>query len=173
MRWSATADTLCPIARALALLGDRWTLLVLREFFLGARRFDEIATTTGISSALLAARLKRLTAGGILERRPYQARPRREEYRLTAKGRDLYPVLIALKGWSERWEASEDEPALVITHRPCGCEPSPRLVCAACDADIDPRDCAVTLSEAFKNERAAAAKPSPECERNGSRSGPG
>lgn len=156
MRWSKSGETLCPIARALALLGDRWTLLVLREFFLGAHRFDEIAAVTGMSSALLAARLRRLTAAGILERRPYQQRPRREEYRLTAKGRELYPVLIALKGWSERWHPDEGEPALTITHRPCGCELKPRFACAACGEDIDPRDGVVTLSEEFKAERNAA-----------------
>ena len=152
MRWSNAADTLCPIGRSLAVLGDRWTLLVLREFFLGAHRFDELAAVTQMSSALLSARLKRLVEAGILERRAYRERPRRKEYRLTAKGRELYPVLIALKAWGERWEAAA-EPALTVTHRPCGCTLEPRFSCASCGEELDARDGVVSLSERFRMER--------------------
>ena len=86
----------CPIARTVDLLGDWWTPLVLREFFLGRRRFDELTGALGISRAVLSARLKRLEDEGVIERHQYQERPKRSEYQLTDMGRDLEPVLMSM-----------------------------------------------------------------------------
>src|ERR1700736_954405 len=89
----------CSIARALELVGERWTILILRDAFLGTRRFDEFQRSLGIARNVLQSRLERLVEAGILRRDPYQERPRRFEYRLTAKGVDLWPVIVAMLKW--------------------------------------------------------------------------
>lgn len=96
----------CSIAGALELIGDRWALLIIRDLSLGLRRYDDFRASTGIPAATLAARLKHLTASGIVERVRYQERPPRDEYRLTPKGRDLWMVSVALREWGDRWDAS-------------------------------------------------------------------
>jgi len=94
----------CPLARALDIIGERWTVLILRDLFLeGARKFQDFEDSlTGISPNTLSARLKRLEDGGIIERRFYEEHPPRAEYVLTAKGRELGPVMKALRAWGER-----------------------------------------------------------------------
>lgn len=101
MGWSEVGGTVCPIARALAVVGDRWTMLILRELFLATRRFEEFQAQTGMSSHLLSSRLKRLEADGVVGRRRYSDRPARHEYRLTEKGLALYPILLGLKSWGK------------------------------------------------------------------------
>jgi len=96
----------CSIAGALELIGDRWALLLIRDLSLGLHRYDELRASTGIPAATLAARLKHLTASGIVERKRYEDRPPRDEYRLTRKGRDLWKVNVALREWGDRWDAS-------------------------------------------------------------------
>jgi DNA-binding HxlR family transcriptional regulator len=96
----------CSIAGALELIGDRWSLLVIRDLLLGLCRYDDLRASTGIPAATLSARLKHLAAAGIVERVRYQDRPPRDEYRLTAKGRDLWAVGIALREWGDRWDAT-------------------------------------------------------------------
>jgi DNA-binding HxlR family transcriptional regulator len=96
----------CSIAGALELIGDRWTLLLIRDLSLGLRRYDDLRASIGIPDATLAARLKHLTEHGIVERARYQERPPRNEYRLTAKGRDLWKVSVALREWGDRWDAT-------------------------------------------------------------------
>ena len=97
----------CSIARTLEVVGERWTLLIMRDAFLGVRRFDDIQRDLGIARNVLRDRLARLVEEGLLERRPYQERPPRSEYRLTAKGRDLWPVLHALLRYGDRWYAPD------------------------------------------------------------------
>jgi DNA-binding HxlR family transcriptional regulator len=92
----------CSIAGTLELIGERWSLLVIREVFSGRRRFEEMQKTLGVARNVLSTRLGRLVDEGILERRPYSDHPRRFEYFLTEKGLDLWPVLIALMGWGDR-----------------------------------------------------------------------
>ncbi len=106
MKPKSFAGMRCSIAGALELIGDRWALLVIRDLSLGLRRYDDLRASTGIPAATLAARLKHLAAAGIVERVPYQERPPRDEYRLTAKGRDLWKVNVALREWGDRWDAS-------------------------------------------------------------------
>lgn len=155
MSWDNVGDTICPIARALAAIGDRWTMLIMRELFLGARRFEEFQAQTGMSSHLLTSRLKRLEQDGIIERRKYSDRPTRYEYRLTAKGLDLYPVLLSLKAWGEKWGGFKpnEQPALKIVHRTCGHETGLKLVCPACAEPFGPRDADVTIGDTFTEER--------------------
>jgi DNA-binding HxlR family transcriptional regulator len=128
----------CSIARALDVLGEWWTLLVIREAFRGVRRFDGFVERLGISPNILAVRLRRLVEHGVFEERAYQERPVRVEYRLTAKGRDLYPVILALLGWGDRWYA-EDGPPVVLMHANCEHRADPQLVCGHCGEKLDPR----------------------------------
>jgi DNA-binding HxlR family transcriptional regulator len=132
-------DQNCSIARALEHIGERWTLLILRDAFLGVRRFDDFERSLGISRGVLADRLERLVSEGILERRLYQERPARYEYRLTEKGRDLWPVTIALVKWGDRYYAEQGPPRLIL-HRNCGGEITERLVCSKCGAELTARD---------------------------------
>jgi DNA-binding HxlR family transcriptional regulator len=129
----------CSIARALDVIGEWWTLLVLREAFRGVRRFDGFVERLGIAPNILTTRLRRLVEHGIFEERPYQERPRRVEYRLTAKGRDIYPVLIALLSWGDRWYA-EDGPPVVLLHATCDHRADARFVCGHCGEKLDARD---------------------------------
>ena len=96
----------CSIAGALELIGDRWSLLIIRDLSLGLSRYDDLRLSIGIPAATLAARLKHLSASNIVERVRYQERPPRDEYRLTPKGRDLWKVSVALREWGDRWDAS-------------------------------------------------------------------
>ena len=127
--WSI--DT-CTIGRAMEILGEKWTVVVLREVFNGVRRFDDMRVRTGIPRQVLTDRLNALVGHGVLHRVPYQepgARAR-HEYRLTPKGFDLYPVLIALAGWGDRYLADPDGPPLRFVHRDCGAQTRVELRCA-------------------------------------------
>ncbi len=121
----------CSVAGALEIVGERWSLLVLRDAFLGVRRFDDFQRSLGVARNVLQSRLERLVEEGILERRLYQERPKRYEYRLTDKGRDLYPVLVALLQWGDRYLADAEGPSLILEHRDCGAGVGVQLV----DAD--------------------------------------
>jgi len=103
MRWDDIGFSLCPIARSLSVVGDRWTLLILRELGMGMRRFEEVQAQTGMSSHLLSTRLKRLKAEGVIEWRLYSVRPARYEYSATTKGKELDAVLLALQAWGQKW----------------------------------------------------------------------
>ena len=129
----------CSIARSLEIVGEWWTLLVLRDVFLGLRRFDDIQRDLGISRNILSDRLSTLLDHGILERRRYQEHPERFEYRLTEKGIDLYPVLVALLRWGDRWE-SPDGPPLRLEHRSCGHDSEAVMVCGHCGEPLDARE---------------------------------
>jgi DNA-binding HxlR family transcriptional regulator len=131
----------CSVARAIDALGDSWSLLVLREMFLGAHRFDQLQEHLGIARNVLAARLRHLVDGGILEKRLYEAHPPRYEYHLTAKGIDLYPVIIGLMQWGDRYVA--DAPGggpIVLEHKACGHITSLVPACAECGATVTARE---------------------------------
>jgi DNA-binding HxlR family transcriptional regulator len=132
----------CSVARTLAVVGEKWTLLVLREVFYGVRRFSELRANLGIARNLLAARLSTLVDHDILLRATYQepgARPR-QEYRLTDKGRDLFPALVALMQWGDTYLADPAGPAVVIRHRDCDQPVSVVLRCAAGHGSLTTRD---------------------------------
>ena len=101
MKWNDLEKENCPVARGLSVIGDRWTLLVLRDCFLGVRRFDAFQSNIGMTRHVLADRLKKLLETGMLRKEPYQERPVRYEYRLTEKGKSIFPVLMMLIGWAE------------------------------------------------------------------------
>ena len=147
----------CTIARATAQVGNEWTLLIVREMFLGTRRFDDFLHLTGMSSHLLAQRLKKLEAEGVIRRELYSERPPRYEYRLTEKGRDLWPVIIALKQWGDGWLGTDDAPVL-ITHKACGKVVRPHLTCPDCGERIEAHDAEAQLSHTFELERQAARR---------------
>jgi len=139
MRWADVGDLTCSVARALSVVGDRWTLVVLRDAFLGVRRFDDFRAV-GLTRHRLADRLKRLVAAGVFERVRYQDRPPRYEYRLTEKGRDLYPVIVSLVRWGDRWMAGDAGPPVELIHRGCGHVIMPVLACPDCAAPVTARD---------------------------------
>jgi DNA-binding HxlR family transcriptional regulator len=130
----------CSIARPIAFLGDRWTLIVLRQAFLGTRRFADFHAALGLSRSVLTDRLNGLVEAGVLRRKPYRDSIRtRDEYRLTEKGIDLYPVLRALAAWGDRYLA-EDGPFALYRHKGCGGESELVHRCAACDATLTARE---------------------------------
>ena len=139
MRGVQLSDLHCSVARTLDIVGERWTLLVLRDAFNGKRRFEEFAASLPVARNVLSKRLATLVEHGVLERRRYQERPERFEYRLTSAGRELYPVLIGLLQWGDRHLAGEDGPPLVVTHRGCTGHPESRVVCSECGEDLEPR----------------------------------
>jgi DNA-binding HxlR family transcriptional regulator len=112
----------CSVKRALDVVGEKWTLLVLREAFYGARRFEEFQAHVGCARNLLTERLNTLVAAGVLKRVPYREPGQRErhEYRLTEEGLDLLPAVVALMQWGDRWETDPEGPPVVIAHRDCG-----------------------------------------------------
>ncbi|HZB20606.1 MAG TPA: helix-turn-helix domain-containing protein [Blastococcus sp.] len=122
----------CSIARAADLLGDGWTLLVLREVFYGEARFDGLTRSLGIARNTLADRLRGLVDAGLLEKRPYRSDPVRHEYVLTEKGRDFFGVLAAINAWGDRWMADGDGPPVTMHHHRCDTDAQARVVCSAC-----------------------------------------
>lgn len=101
-RWDDLATDWCPVARAMSVIGDRWTLLIVRDCFLGKSRFEQFQTSLGVTRHVLSDRLKRLVEVGVLERNPYSLKPLRYDYQLTEKGRDFAPALIGLKDWGKK-----------------------------------------------------------------------
>ncbi len=150
----------CSIARTLEVVGERWTLLVLREALSGTRRFDEFQKRLGIARNVLQSRLERLVEEDVLVRRPYQERPPRYEYVLTPAGRDLLSVMIALMRWGDAHRAPDGPPTLV-THAGCGGDVSAALTCERCGDDLTAADLDVSEgpgagTEAVPAPRAAA-----------------
>jgi len=143
MRWDGLSDQDCSLARSLAVVGDRWTLLVLREAFLRVRRFDEFQARLGIARRVLTERLTLLVDEGVLEKVQYNDRPVRHEYRLTEKGLGLYPVILSLVHWGDRHYAGDRGPPLLHKHKACGRDFTSVLTCSECGEPVDPRDVAV------------------------------
>jgi DNA-binding HxlR family transcriptional regulator len=152
-------DQNCSIARALELVGERWTILVLRDVFLGVRRFDELQRDLGIARNVLTARLERLVAAGILEKARYQERPPRHEYRLTDMGLDLWPVIVELMRWGDRHTAPPQGPPVVIRHSGCGGIMAERRVCGRCGEPLGVRDVRAELGPGATPESAARVAP--------------
>lgn len=149
-------QTLCPVARAESVAGGIWTALVLRELFGGSHRFDEIQVMTGATPQMLATRLKKLEADGLVERRQYSKRPPRYEYHLTEMGADFFPVLMALRAWGEKWlRLPGEEPSIQYTHTTCGQSAGFGPLCQHCGQLIRKEDLARTLSSAAAAEREA------------------
>jgi DNA-binding HxlR family transcriptional regulator len=130
----------CSIARTLSVLGERWTILVLRELFLGRRRFDEIQAELGIATNILSRRLATLADEGIAERHRYSEHPERFEYRLTEKGLELQPVLLGLLRWGDRHTAGRRGPPLETVHTECDHAFHMVPTCSHCGDEVKPRN---------------------------------
>jgi DNA-binding HxlR family transcriptional regulator len=143
------------VGRALALLGERWTLLILREAFFGVRRFGQLARNLEIPRPTLSSRLRTLVDAGLLERVAYAHGPDRHEYRLTAAGRDLFPAIVALMRWGDAHLAGPEGPPIVLRHAACGEIADPRLTCQHCGQEIDVGDVAPEPGPGFRSRRLA------------------
>lgn len=127
----------CSIQGTLDVIGDRWTLLILRDIFRGVRRFSQLEDNLGIAKNLLASRLSKLVAADIVTKIPYQDKPIRHEYFLTQKGRDLSPSLVALMRWGDRW-CNDGTPPTLLVHSECGTPLNQITQCPTCDESLDP-----------------------------------
>ena len=151
-------DTLCPVAHSTGLVGDRWSILIVRELLMGQSRFQDLQAQTGASSQMLAARLKRLEANGVVERQAYSQRPPRYEYYLTTKGRGLMPVILALRTWGEQWcKPAPGGPATQMFHKTCGAELELNGRCPKCEVLVDWPEMRGQPSQAWAEERARRA----------------
>jgi DNA-binding HxlR family transcriptional regulator len=130
----------CSIARALDVLGGWWAPLIIRDLLVGVRQFDEMRRDLGISTNVLTDRLNRLLDHGVIERSPYGSHPHRYEYRLTPKGEDAVPVLLALLAWGDRWASDGDGPPTEVVHEPCGAPTTPVLRCSDCGETLEAAD---------------------------------
>jgi DNA-binding HxlR family transcriptional regulator len=130
----------CSVAGALEVVGERWSLLIVRNVLLGLRRFDEIQENLGIARNVLHKRLIRLVDQGVLEKRLYQEHPPRHEYRLTEKGLDLWPTMVALMQWGDRYAVPAGGPAVLLEHRGCGGAVDEHRVCKECGTRLSVRE---------------------------------
>lgn len=137
-------DTDCSIERTLNVVGEKWTFLVLREAFSGVRRFADMQANTGAPRQVLSARLSRLVDEGLLRKEPYRepGQRQRDEYRLTEKGRDLYPLLVALMHWGDKYLSGDAGPPMLLTHRDCGALIEQHFRCADGHEVAGPREVA-------------------------------
>jgi DNA-binding HxlR family transcriptional regulator len=134
VKHDALKDVYCSVARTWSVIGERWTVLILREAFRGTRRFDGFRERLQLGRGLLSDRLNVLVDEGIFERVRYQERPERYEYRLTDKGLELYPVLLALMRWGDRYKV--DTPPVRLVHKSCGAPARPQMTCTNCSEPI-------------------------------------
>lgn len=130
MRRTSLAPFHCSVARTIDIIGEWWTPLIVRDAFYGLSRFEDFQRSLGLARNVLSSRLDRLVEAGIMERRPYAEHPPRNEYVLTDKGRELFPIIAALLAWGDRWTAGEAGPPLLLIHEPCG---EPAELVATCN----------------------------------------
>ena len=140
MRWQDIDQQVCAVARTLSIIGDKWTLLIVRDACLGTRRFSDFQRQLDISRHRLADRLGKLVDAGVMEKRAYQERPKRYEYHLTVMGQELSPVILTMARWGNDWLDDGNGPPVEYVHRGCGHIMQAELHCSECDALLDPRD---------------------------------
>ncbi|HWD28814.1 MAG TPA: helix-turn-helix domain-containing protein [Rhizomicrobium sp.] len=155
MRWDALSREDCSLSKTLAAIGDRWTLLILREAFLRVRRFEAFEANLKIARRVLSERLALLVEEGILRKVPYQERPVRQEYRLTRKGLDLYPAILSLVHWGDKHYPSKNGPPVLHTHLACGHDFRAMLSCSECGEAVDARGVAARPGKGRKARVAA------------------
>lgn len=139
MQWTDLGDQPCSFARTLSVIGDRWSLLILRDCFMKVRRFDDFHARLGIGRPILTDRLKKLVANFVLTKVAYQQNPTRYEYRLTPKGLDLYPVIMAMVHWGDVHMSDRKGRPLLHRHLDCGHDFDPVLTCSQCAEPLSPR----------------------------------
>jgi DNA-binding HxlR family transcriptional regulator len=153
MQLTSLADWNCSIARTLNVIGEWWTVLILRDAFRGTSRFDDFHASLGIARSVLTARLRKLTEQGVLERRAYSEHPPRYEYHLTEKGRALYPVIVSMLQWGDVWAQAPGGPPVFLVHDHCGQVTRPTLTCPECGTEVS---AANTHGEASMKSRGLA-----------------
>ena len=144
MRHDDLDEVFCSVAQTWSVIGERWTMLLIRDAFLGVRRYEDFRKRLGVSRNLLSDRLALLLDEGVLARRVYCEHPERYEYRLTEKGMALYPILLALGAWGDAYKLLE--PPITYTHQLCGQECHPQLTCDRCGEPIQARDVEASLA---------------------------
>ncbi|MEM6486071.1 MAG: helix-turn-helix domain-containing protein [Pseudomonadota bacterium] len=149
MRWDQIDQQVCSVARALSVVGERWTLLILRDAFLGVRRFERFQESLGITRHRLSERLGKLVEQGVLTRVRYCDKPVRYEYRLTRKGLALYPVLMTLGRWGDEWMDRGEGPPIEYFHQTCGKKFLPELTCSECGEVLRPHQVTAMVGPAL------------------------
>ena len=152
MLGSSYENQVCSIAGALDVVGERWSLLIVRDVFLGLRRVDEIQADLGIARNVLQKRLTKLLDAGVLEKRLYAERPPRYEYRLTDKGLDLWPTMVALLQWGNRHTAPAAGPPVLLEHRGCGGAVDEHRICETCGARLSVTDVRAILGPGARED---------------------
>ena len=147
------------VARTLEVVGERWTLLILREAFFGVRRFGQLVRNLNIPRPTLSSRLRTLVDSGLLEKVPYAHDPDRHEYRLTESGRDLFSAIVTLMQWGDKYLPLPDGPPIVLRHQPCGSIAEPRLVCARCRQEITTHNVTPERGPGFRADQPALSGP--------------
>jgi len=137
MQRSSFSEIPCSVARTLDIIGEWWTLLILRDVFYGVHRFEGLRTHLGISRKVLTSRLARLTDERILKKALYQSKPPRYEYRLTKKGLELLPILLTIMNWGDKWMSEPNMAPVIFIHKDCGEQTTPKLVCSHCGGDLN------------------------------------
>ena len=159
MKWEDLAQEPCSVARSVAVIGDRWTLMILRDCFLGVRRFEAFQERLGISRTIIADRLKHLTEEGVLRRVAYQEHPTRHEYRLTDKGLELHPVVMAIVHWGDTHMLDERGRPLLHQHQTCGKFFDPVMVCSECGEPLLAKEVHVHPGPGARPKTAGGSKP--------------
>lgn len=147
MKWNEIGEQPCSVARALSVFGDRWTMLILRNAFMGVRRFDDFQRSLGLTRHVLSERLKRLVEHGILAKVPYVARQERFEYQLTEKGVELYPVMLSMVQWADKWMDMGLGKPVEFIHKSCAKPLNTKMVCVECEQAVHIKD--VRMAEAL------------------------
>lgn len=157
MRKNELSNEYCSIARAGAQIADAWTLLILRELLLSNRTFEGIRRQTGMAPGSLNDRLSMLIEAGILSRRSPEDKPRKAQYLLTEKGQDLWPVIVAIKQWGDKWHGPwrRDLPPVILEHKGCGNALNMKSVCACCGETVTAPESRAVVSPTFAAERRA------------------
>lgn len=156
MRWDEIDHSVCSVARAMSVIGDRWTVLILREAFMGTRRFDDFQLYLAAAPHIVSARLKKLVEHGLLDKQRYQDNPPRYDYRLSESGRDLYPAIVLLAQWGYKWLGDGKGPALNRIHKSCGHRLTMVPTCAQCGEAVDIRAVKIEVTPRFAAERRKA-----------------
>ena len=151
MRWNEIGQYTCSVARALSVVGERWTLLILRDAFLGTRRFEQFQQHLGITRHRLSERLNKLVEHGVLVKVAYQDRPVRYDYRLTRKGLALYPVLMSLGHWGDEWMDGGEGAPLEYVHQGCGKRTHAVITCSECGELLRPEEVETRLVPGIKH----------------------
>jgi len=154
MRWNEIDSQVCSVAKTLAIIGDRWTLLILRDCFLGVTRFSEFQQSLEVTKHRLSDRLNKLVEAGILKKQVYDSTYGRFEYKLTRKGLDLHPVLMTLVAWGDKWTTDEDGAPLEYVHRDCQQTMKPELTCEHCHEAVGPFSTKVKLGPGILKKHA-------------------